>query len=55
MEIKYKEAVRGRRTNRKRGRRNKWFFLGGGGGEGVGFVGRRRNMQIDNFKRHVRV
>ena len=31
MEIKYKEAVRGRRTNRKRGRRNKWFFFGGGG------------------------
>ena len=31
MEIKYREAVGGRRTNRKRGRRNKWFFLGGGG------------------------
>ena len=37
MEIKYREAVRGRRTNRKRGRRNKWFFfLGGGGGGGGG-------------------
>ena len=54
MEIKYKEAVRGRRTNRKRGRRNKWFFLGGGG-EWVGFVGRRRTLQLEKFKRHVRV
>ena len=51
MEIKYREAVRGRRTNRKRGRRNKWFFLGGGGW----VVGRRRTMQLEKFKRHVRV
>ena len=50
MEIKYKEAVRGRRTNRKRGRRNKWFFFGGGG-----VVGRRRTMQLEKFKRHVKV
>ena len=55
MEIKYREAVRGRKTNRKRGRRNKWFFFLGGGGEGVGFVGRRRTMQLEKFKRHVRV
>ena len=52
MEIKYKEAVRGRRTNRKRGRRNKWFFFLGGGGGGV--VG-RITMQLEKFKRHVRV
>ena len=50
MEIKYREAVRGRRTNRKRGRRNKWIFWGGGG-----VVGRRRTMQLEKFKRHVRV
>ena len=50
MEIKYREAVRGRRTNRKRGRRNKWFFFWGGG-----VVGRRRTMQLEKFKRHVRV
>ena len=50
MEIKYREAVRGRRTNRKRGRRNKWFFLGGGV-----VVGRRKTMQLERFKRYVRV
>ena len=49
MKIKYREAVRGRRTNRKRGRRNKWFFFFGGVG------GRRRTMQLEKFKRHVRV
>ena len=42
--------MRGRRTNRKRGRRNKWIFFRGGGG-----VGRRRTMQFEKFKRHVRV
>ena len=52
MEIKYREAVRGRRTNRKRGRRNKWFFFFFGEG-GVG--GRRRTMQLEKFKRHVKV
>ena len=49
MEIKYREAVRGRRTNRRRGRRNKWIFFWGGG-----VVGRRRTMQLEKFKRHVK-